>query len=55
VAFYTEGPIEIIGTKISALRGGAGGTYIRTTGEKGKAKLTVKGPAAEAAVEFEVV
>ena len=33
------GPVEIIGPKVMTLRGGTGGTYIRTIGEAGNAKL----------------
>ena len=35
----TTGPIEIIGPEIINLRGGIGGTYIKTTGEEGVAKV----------------
>ena len=35
----TTGPIEIIGPEIINLRGGMGGTYIKTTGEEGVAKV----------------
>lgn len=38
----TEGPIEIIGPKAVSLRGGMGGTYIKTTRETGEAKLIIK-------------
>ena len=41
VALSTEGPIEIIGPKAVSLRGGMGGTYVKTTGEAGKAKLII--------------
>lgn len=36
-----EGEAEIIGPKVIALSGGMGGTYIRTVGKEGKAKLSV--------------
>ena len=39
-----EGPIEIVGPKTAYMAGGLGGTYIRTTGKKGKASLTIKMP-----------
>ena len=32
VEIVTEGPIEVIGPKTTVLRGGMGGTYVRTTG-----------------------
>ena len=34
-----EGPIEIIGTDVLSLKGGMGGLYVKTTGEKGSARL----------------
>ncbi|MBQ4275367.1 MAG: hypothetical protein II717_02435, partial [Lachnospiraceae bacterium] len=37
-----EGDAEIIGPKVIALSGGMGGTYIRTIGKEGKAKLSVR-------------
>lgn len=42
VTVEVEGPVEIIGPKTFALNGGMGGTYIKTTGETGAAKLVVK-------------
>jgi beta-galactosidase len=42
VILSTEGPIEVIGPKTVSLRGGMGGTYVKTTGEAGEAKLIVK-------------
>ncbi len=43
-----EGPIEIYGgTDLVTLRGGAGGLYIRTTGEPGEASLTLRGEQTE--------
>lgn len=41
ITLSAEGPIEIIGPKAVSLRGGMGGTYIKTTGEAGEAKLTI--------------
>lgn len=41
VSFEVEGPIELIGPKVAALQGGMGGTYIKTTGECGKAVLRI--------------
>lgn len=38
----TEGPLEIIGPKYIALQGGMFGTYVKTTGESGLAKLFVR-------------
>ncbi len=42
ISFKTEGPIELIGPATTALRGGRGGTYVRTTGIAGKARLIVE-------------
>ena len=42
VTLSTEGPIEIIGPKAVSLRGGMGGTYVKTVGEAGEAKLIVQ-------------
>ena len=42
VTFSTEGPIELIGPNTVPLRGGMAGTYVKTTGEKGSAKLIVE-------------
>ena len=41
ITLTTEGPIEIIGPKAVSLRGGMGGTYVKTTGKSGEAKLTI--------------
>lgn len=42
VVVETEGPIELIGPHILTLRGGMGGTYIKTTGESGEAVLRIR-------------
>ena len=39
-----EGPLEIIGPKAAQMAGGMGGTYLKTTGQAGKAKLTISLP-----------
>ena len=50
-----EGPIELIGPKVIPLRGGMSGTYVKTIGESGKAKLTIFNPQlGEVKVEFEI-
>ena len=41
VSLKTEGPVQIIGPLHAQLRGGMGGTYIKTTGESGDAALTL--------------
>ncbi|MGN0350093.1 MAG: glycoside hydrolase family 2 TIM barrel-domain containing protein [Roseburia sp.] len=54
IALETEGPIEIIGPKITSLRGGMGGTFVKTTGESGKAVLVIQSEqAGEYKVEFQ--
>ena len=54
--FSVEGPIEIIGPKITSMRGGMGGTYVKTTGESGKAILTISNPQlGDVKIEFEVI
>lgn len=42
VELITEGPIELIGPKMISLQGGMGGTYIKTKGEAGEAKLILR-------------
>ena len=42
VTLSTEGPIELIGPKAVSLRGGMGGTYVKTMGKAGEAKLTLQ-------------
>ena len=41
VVLAAEGPIEVIGPKTAVLRGGLGGTFVKTTGEPGTAALTL--------------
>ena len=48
-----EGDAEIIGPKVIALSGGMGGTYIRTIGKEGKAKLGVSDAANTESVSIE--
>ncbi len=55
ITLSTEGPIEVIGPKVFSLRGGMGGTYVKTTGEAGEAKLIVKAEGLEPVeIEFTV-
>ena len=42
VMLAAEGTVELIGPDVIALQGGMSGTYIRTTGETGEGKLTVR-------------
>ena len=61
VSLKAEGPIEIIGPADAQIAGGMGGTYVKTAGKAGTAKLTVSLPecyayekGASETVEFEV-
>ncbi|MBO5610469.1 MAG: glycoside hydrolase family 2 protein [Eubacterium sp.] len=55
VSFKISGPIELIGPDMISLQGGMGGTYVRTTGKTGKAKLTIKSQSGDTKViEFKV-
>ena len=47
VSFETEGPIRLLGPKQTVLRGGMGGTLVRTTGKPGEATLTIRADGAE--------
>lgn len=50
-----EGPLEIIGPSTTALRGGMGGFYVKTIGQRGRAVVTVSTPACEAVkLEFRI-
>ena len=41
VSFLAEGPIELIGPACTTAEGGMCGTYVRTTGETGEARLRI--------------
>ena len=41
ITFSVVGPLEIIGPSIVSLQGGMGGTYVRTIGKTGEAKLII--------------
>ncbi len=41
VTLETEGPVALIGPRTAMLRGGLGGTYVKTTGLTGEAALTL--------------
>lgn len=47
VALEAEGPIEIIGPAVASLRGGMGGTIVKTLGTAGEAKLKLAAPGGE--------
>lgn len=54
VKIKTEGPIEVIGPKNVVLRGGMAGTYIKTTGKAGKAKVYISCNGIEEIIDFEI-
>ena len=41
VSYQASGAIEVVGPSVSTAEGGMTGTYVRTTGRKGKGKLTI--------------
>lgn len=52
VQVIVDGPLEIIGPSIASLRGGLGGTYLKTNGNKGNAKVTFKATCGECSIDF---
>ncbi len=55
VSVKAEGPIEIVGPKTFGLKGGMGGTYIKTLSQEGKAAVTLSLHGAnDIRIEFEV-
>ena len=55
VELAAEGPITVIGPKLVQLRGGCGGTYVKTTGQAGRATLTLKSDqAAPVQIQFDI-
>ena len=50
-----EGPVELIGPDLFALRGGMAGFYVKTTGEKGAAKVKISCPRVkEIIIDFKI-
>ena len=45
--FAVSGPLELVGPGIAAAEGGMGGTYVKTTGETGRAELRIRAPGCE--------
>lgn len=43
ISLQVDGPVELIGPDLISLQGGMSGTYIKTTGQKGKATLKISG------------
>ncbi len=55
VMLSTEGAIEIIGPKIISLKGGYGGTFVKTMGESGQAFLSITDNCGnEGKIEFDI-
>ena len=44
ITISVEGPVEIVGPSVVPLRGGMGGTYVKTTGKEGSATVTISSP-----------
>ena len=52
----TDGPIAVIGGDVLSLKGGMGGLYIRTIGEKGKAQVRLVNSQCDTVkIDFEIV
>ena len=55
VKFTLEGPLELVGPDMVTAEGGMTGTYVKTTLQKGCAKLTVSCPGLDSvALDFTV-
>ena len=55
VLLMAEGPLELVGPRAVTAQGGMCGTYIRTTGQSGIARLTLSTPQTEAVtLEFRI-
>ena len=56
VKITVKGALELIGPDMTSLRGGACGFYVKTTGKKGAATVTLSCPQTEdVKIEFEIV
>lgn len=55
ITLEVSGQLELIGPSIISLNGGMGGTYVKTTGESGEGKLTIRsGNAGEVEIIFDI-
>ncbi len=55
ITLEVSGQLELIGPSVISLNGGMGGTYVRTTGESGEGKLTIRsGNAGEVEIIFDI-
>ena len=49
----TDGPVEILCPSVTSLKGGMGGIYVKTIGERGRARLIIGSPSlGNATVDF---
>ena len=56
VSFSVSGAVDLVGPELTALRGGAGGTLVRTNSTPGNGQLTITVPGCEAVtIDFTVV
>ena len=56
VKLRVEGPIALIGPDCISLQGGMGGTYVKTTGEAGEAKLFIENENCETVIiPFQII
>ena len=56
VRVEVEGPVAVIGGDVFSLKGGMGGLYIKTLGEKGNAKVRLVVPQCETVeIDFEII
>lgn len=55
ITLEVSGQLELIGPSVISLNGGMGGTYVKTTGESGEGKLTIRsGNAGEVEIIFDI-
>lgn len=54
VELKATGAIELIGANVISLKGGMGGTYVKSKGDKGKGTLTVRGAGGDKTIKFTV-
>lgn len=55
ISFEVSGPIRLLGPAVISLAGGMGGTYVKTIGESGEGKLSIRyGNKKEVTIVFEV-
>ena len=48
-----EGVVQVLGPSVTSLKGGFGGIYVKTIGERGKGRLTISSPSfGETTVDF---